>query len=348
MENRLTKEEMQRKIVYLNAIMAVLVIWIHTYNIEIYGIRPDSLFNGVVYHFEEYLHRFEEFCVPFFFMLSAYLFFVNYELTIETIKRKYVSRFKSLFIPYLIWNLVGFIYFAFMTHFPPIASRMNMEPVKLSPLTYLYSLWNVDYNGSLWYLRNLIIFVMLSPLIYLLVKNRGRLYIGVITLFLVALYIFLPTTPYLFDRYDRCIYYLIGAYIAVNHKDIIYRKNEKLGFGLLAACMLLNCYVTANEPLNFMRITLTIFAVWLLPMDRLMAKEPKWFLQISFFGYCIHTFILEVFEKLWLLVWGYSALAAILDYIIAPIVTMGLIVLIAGFVKKIMPKTWKVITGTRG
>lgn len=348
MDKCLSEAQMRRKIVYYNAIIAVLVIWIHTYNIGIYGITPTTPFNGLVYYFEEYLHRYEEFCVPFFFMLSAYLFFVNYELTLDKIKKKYASRFKSLFIPFLIWNFVGFAYFGFMTHFPPIASRMNMEPVDLSVKTYLNCLWTVDYNGSLWYLRNLIILVAISPIIYVLIKNYGKVYLGIITIALTAVYIFLPNTLYLYDRYDRCIYYFIGAYIAVNHKDFIYKKRDKLSLLLLACSLLMNCYFTENEIYAFIRITLTICAVWFLPFDKIWDKEPAWYMKISFFGYCIHTFILEIFEKAWLIIFGYNALGALLDYLLAPVVTVTIITGLAWMIKKVMPPVWRVITGDRG
>src|ERR671932_1197046 len=45
-------------------------------------------------------------CVHFFFILSGFLFFQNFNLSLNSYLEKLKSRFRTLLVPYLFWNLV--------------------------------------------------------------------------------------------------------------------------------------------------------------------------------------------------------------------------------------------------
>lgn len=66
-----------------------------------------------------------ETCVPFFFMISGYLFFRTYEST--KWKEKLNSRVKTFFVPYLIWNV---FYAIVMISLFKIGLVTNMQNVK--------------------------------------------------------------------------------------------------------------------------------------------------------------------------------------------------------------------------
>lgn len=342
------KTQFSRKIIYLSAILSILVVAIHTYNIGIYHIEPTSAFNAFVYYYEEYWHRYEEFCVPFFFILSGYLFYVNYSLIVSTIKKKYFSRFRTLFIPFILWNSIGYIFYALITHFPFTASKMNMTPVDLSVNGYLYAMWDSTYNGSLWYVRNLLILIAFSPIIYVLFKNYKKIPLGIFSLVFFMLYIFTPMHIFTYDRYDRNIYFFIGAYIAINHKDYLYQRRTKSSLSILLISLLMNFLPTTNEFMNFVRIIASVYAIWFLPIDALLEKEPKWYMKISFFVYCAHSIILETLEKIWLIIGGLQAISALADYLLMPFIAIMIITLGAKMIKVICPPMWNTLAGGRG
>ena len=110
-----------------------------------------------------------EVCVPLFFALSGYLFFHNAPGRPEFrwFGKKIRSRFFSLLIPYLIANVIawGCYYFA-LKEVPTLVSGYLADRWK-DPL---FVFWTGPVNLSLWFIRELIIAVLLSPLLYLLIR----------------------------------------------------------------------------------------------------------------------------------------------------------------------------------
>ena len=58
--------------------------------------------------------------VPLFFVISGFLFFYHCRFNCDVYKRKLRSRFKSLFMPFIIWNIIALLYS--MKCFLPILS----------------------------------------------------------------------------------------------------------------------------------------------------------------------------------------------------------------------------------
>jgi surface polysaccharide O-acyltransferase-like enzyme len=108
--------------------------------------------------------------VPLFFVISGYLFFRNVpeDPSSGWFWAKLRSRFMSLFIPFLIANCIAFvIYYATMQFFPSMISGFLGDRWK-DPL---FVLWEGPINLSLWFIRELIVVTILSPVIFLIVKH---------------------------------------------------------------------------------------------------------------------------------------------------------------------------------
>ena len=113
-----------------------------------------------------------EICVPLFFALSGYLFFRNTPEKPDTkwFWGKISSRFFTLVIPYLIANVVAWgCYFFALKEAPSMVSGFFGDNWK-DPL---FVFWKGPVNMSLWFIRELIVLVVLSPLVYLLVRYLG-------------------------------------------------------------------------------------------------------------------------------------------------------------------------------
>lgn len=108
-------------------------------------------------------------CVPLFFVLSGYLFFlkVPQKPDVSYFIGKLKKRVFSLLIPYVIANLIAFgCYWAAGRWFPMLVSgffgdRLN-DPI--------FVFWSGPVNLSLWFIRELIVCCLLSPLVWLLVR----------------------------------------------------------------------------------------------------------------------------------------------------------------------------------
>ena len=103
--------------------------------------------------------------MPAFFVMSGYLFFANVEqFNKEIFSQKIRRRIKTLLIPYIIWNL--------------------LMAVKLKTINLSF-FWT-PANMPLWFLRDLMIVSLLSPIIYIGVRRLGY---WVFVLLLPVLYI---------------------------------------------------------------------------------------------------------------------------------------------------------------
>ena len=123
-----------------------------------------------------------EVCVPLFYVISGYLYFRNAPLDPQPrwFLDKYKSRFFSLVIPYLIANVIawGCYYFAIKV-VPSMVSGFFGDNWK-DPV---FVFWTGPVNMSLWFIRELILVILVSPLIFLLVRYLrwwGVLALGVL------------------------------------------------------------------------------------------------------------------------------------------------------------------------
>lgn len=108
-------------------------------------------------------------CVPLFFVLSGYLFFLNAPQKPEAgyFLGKLKKRIYSLLIPYLIANVIAFAcYWAAKRYFPSLVSGFFGDNLK----NLIFVFWTGPVNLSLWFIRELIICCLLSPLVWLLVR----------------------------------------------------------------------------------------------------------------------------------------------------------------------------------
>lgn len=111
-------------------------------------------------------------CVPLFFVMSGYLFFWNTpeKPSVKWFRNKIQSRFFTLAIPYLIANIVAWLcYFLAIKEVPSMVSGFLGDNWK-NPL---FVFWAGPINLSLWFIRELMVVVLLSPLVYLIIRYTG-------------------------------------------------------------------------------------------------------------------------------------------------------------------------------
>ena len=76
----------------------------------IIGILTIHLYVGPVGYADKFFQTFivntwGHCCVPFMFIISGFLFFRNFNLSLNSYLEKLKSRFWTLLVPYLFWNL---------------------------------------------------------------------------------------------------------------------------------------------------------------------------------------------------------------------------------------------------
>ena len=103
--------------------------------------------------------------VPFFFLISGYLFFQHYENTLDSYKQKLKKRAKSLLVPYLLWNLIAFLIYAFAFDIIP-AEKFFQAFVSLPEKQ------KAPADGPLWFVQRLMFLCLFAPAIFVFAKKK--------------------------------------------------------------------------------------------------------------------------------------------------------------------------------
>lgn len=175
-----------KKVSIVSLLCAVLIVTMHTIN-NVSGKYINSPYTDSIL---QYVHWITHNAVKLFWMLSAVLFYRDY--TCSKIIDKYKSRFRSLVIPYISWNVISMLLFGIIGIVPSLSSQLNsLEPFTLTADNIFLGLFYHKYNMIFWFIFELILLVMLAPIIYLCLKNKR---IGII---IMALFYILKS--YIFD-----------------------------------------------------------------------------------------------------------------------------------------------------
>ena len=144
------------------------------------------------------------------------------------------------------------------------------------------------------------------------------------------------------------VYYALGAYLGINHSNMRSENNKKLAIaaavgvlGLLPIAV----FFAGNIIYNCIFMLAGWFALDLFSFS----GEIAWWMECTFFYYCAHDLILESIKKVFL-IWGgigRQPAAALFNYLVTPILTLGVLVGIAWIVKKYFRAIWGILNGGR-
>lgn len=281
--------------------------------------------------------------VPAFFLISGYLFFQNYKP--DMLLRKWKSRVFSLCIPYFIWNGIAYLYYAVICMVPGIKSSINNPVNGFSFLDLLREMALGEHNLVTWFLRCLVVYTIVTPLIYWIIKNK---YGAILTMIAV-----LVAITFVNKQVLNCwIFYLAGACLGIHGKTFMTAKFSKpvviCAFAYLILTGIVSMFFDTMQITVFSLLRLSqVIAIWICADFTADPEEPKWWFKISFFIYLSHVLVLESIEKTFLLLIGRSTVGAAIDFFAAPVLTLLILIALAYVLKKIKP-LWFVLTGGRG
>lgn len=285
--------------------------------------------------------------VPVFFAISGYLFFQNFSSPIKDFfENKIKKRVRTVLIPYLFWNIWGFILFS-LIQWGGAEYRMPVVENKLNGVLYAI-LVNPVGTYQLWFLRDLFVIVLLSPIIYIGIK-----YIKIF--FVLLLFPFWILGIQYFIQIESVFFFSLGAYIALVHKGLLEKKCAKKEIAIFQFCMwLLYCCVLTEYRYEYychcLGILWGIGSIWCLYDVLYHFIRGSFLLKnlagYSFFVYVAHEPLLTVIKKI-LLYMGHSSIWILLIYFIAPIITISICLTIGRILRKYTPKFYAFISGGR-
>lgn len=221
--------------------LAILVVFVHGFGAEINitelhagGLTGLAVYDYIRLFFSVVISRS---AVPVFFIISGYLLFLKVEKYDKAIYiSKLRKRLHGLVIPYVSWILL-FVLWILMFKLGGILlyDKPWMGIVDyFKENGYLHMFWDSSVWGEretwlgvkahnsgpvllpFWYMRDLIMMVIFSPVCYWLIKNIKLVFIA----FLFAIYVLDIRISYMSESFvDASLFFSLGAYFAIMKYD---------------------------------------------------------------------------------------------------------------------------------
>lgn len=355
MNTILISKDSSKKITLLQMFSGILVLYIHCNGAKSFGLDDTSIISNIC----NYFTRGTSFCcVSVFALISGFLFYYSLmqnDFSIDFYKGKLKSRVKSLLVPYIFWNIVGMLYIIFLTYTPIRQYIGGTDLFEYSLKNILEGVFLYKYNGYLWYLAYLMRYVIFSPIIYFLLKNKylAPIYLAICFFAGVFNFDFLP--EFLQETgFNTLFFFSLGAYFAINKPNVVNMRVSKNSSIISGVLYLVICYinlVVSNNTIAMVLRVLAVICLWFV-FDAFVGVEIKDIMKLSFFVYLTHGYILTAFSKVFCFVYlktGLnSSLGALINTFVIPIVVYFILCMIGLTIKKYTPKLWNIISGGRG
>lgn len=386
------KNEQQSQVIkFLRFPLAILVIFIHVNPqnsplfIPIQSINIDEFnLNSLYSIIAKSGTYFCNIAVPFFFFTSGYFFFYKTKnWSLSTYKQKIQKRSKTLLLPYIAWNLLAFFFLIasklggiilFSKSWNELSSFLSSYDTLQSWLDIFWSqttwregstnllgmstqMWG-PFLLPLWFLRDLIIITILSPLIYFFIKRLKFSFI----FFLGIGYIFtICTLPGI--SIISVFFFSFGAYLSLNKKNLIsYFEEQKKFYWIITPLCLILCIVFDSK--SYVSIFNALYCIsalgflFCITPRLLTSKHLRVYPHLAntcFFIYALHTMVIFKFSIIGFVCYVTNflfkaeeyAIGAILRYLISPFICAIICLAIFLLLKKYIPSLLNILTGDR-
>ena len=331
---------LSQKLKVLSFIAIIFVVFIHSTILNIESYRT-------FYHTQAFLRTFWNAFFPLFFSISGYLFFKGFNGTKTEFIYKFKSRFKTLVIPYIFWNIAFLALILFMKYNPLTSNFINSDFREL----FSYNVWGwlnyvfvMPVAFHLWFVRDLILIVFFSPVIWYLCFKMWYLFIaGLITAHIYGLPVVGSIIPF-----------AIGAVLALHKINIEKSIPNYLLSVIFIITIISGIFQTSfieSKKLLFITNWLPFLLIWF-GNDYLYRKGIQFnflknFIAYTFFIYVFHEPTLNIFKKVILMFGKGEEWSVWLSYFISPLLLVFLAVFVAKLLLKINSDFYKIITGGR-
>ena len=334
--------------------MAVAVVVLHQGSDSIVG--ATGALRCLCVFFSEGICRL---AVPLFFFVSGYLFFNNLNDWSWTAWRvKIRHRVKSLFIPYFLWNSIAFLVFwGFSFH---LGNGMSFCQY-FHKVGGVQLFWNtgsgIPFGGTvfpldspLWFIRDLMVYTLLTPVIYTFIKGMG------LTGYVVVLGIFVIVSGLIPEGF---VFFLTGSVLQINGKNIVrIIWDKRIFFYTFASVFLIALLITSGYSQywsRFFKILFLFFGIGasFCVMASLILKDlirnHSFLVRSSFFIFASHRILIH--QSLVSPLVNHILPSSIgwdcLEFFITPAIVVLFCLGLFALMELVLPRTTKTLIGER-
>jgi len=345
-------EYTSHKLRVLSALSILLVLYIHMFYVAPSDMKVLGFVQSLTYG------AICRIAVPMFFVISGFFMFYSIPNGIRSFGPKIRKRIRTLLIPYVIVNTLTFAFYLSLSvicdYIPAIDAIVNFDVLTsvkdqsvIDTLKLVYVSPPIAYQ--LWFIRDLMIFVLFSPLLWLIFKLIPINNISRIVVFAIL------TILILIVGYDEnsILWFIAGAFAAYARIDVSHVfKSPRIPIisfiTLMILCLTFAAGIHFRNMISLIAI-IGIITLWTgydmfpsISRSQFIAKCTRY----TFFVYLFHEPLLKIIKKIPLL-FSSSELNMTISYITIPLVFFFIIVKFGQFLKKTIPSFYALYTGGR-
>lgn len=352
-------ETLSKTITFLRFPLIVAVVLIH---VELTGVVIDGnimvrdgqfpIYDTVYHIITQEIARL---AVPLFFFISGFLFFYRTEFSMKAYGQKLKKRVRTLLIPYLFWNAAALMAFVLTQYFMPSLTSGTKIPIADYGLSdYLNSFWTEPASPQFWFIRDLMVIVLFTPLLYYLLKF-GKAYVVAA---LGVLWVLESQTDVQHSATFAFFFFSFGAWFSINKRNFtIYfssiRKLLTFIYPVLIAASTLLWFFSIDDLQIVHNIGIIAGLMFVVSWSAHGINTGKirangFLADCSFFIYAYHYlpafFVVKCYLKL---LRPASELAMLAGYLLIPVIIICLGIVIYAILKRYLPTFTSFITGGR-
>lgn len=320
--------------------------------------------------------------VPTFFLVSGYFFFKGLETwNVSVWKQKLRKRSKTLLLPYILWNFVAFAgfvvtrcagHFVKGNDFVNLVDSLNergwlrifwdrclMGPVRADNI----NIWGyvvqsgTPMNEPCWFLRDLMVVLLFTPVVYFLIREIGRIFILLIgTLFVIDLWI-----PFSGFSSVSFFFFSLGSWLYLEKHNLLEMSGKYVVLqNVLSVVLLIVASVSFGTNEWLYTVSSRLFLLAAIPsliclVSSVTQSSPRlesFLLSLSsssFFIYVIHTvLIVDVVCFAFLSVFGKdNYVISSVGIVISTMIVYTICYFVFIFMNRFMPRIAGLLTGNR-
>lgn len=332
-EGCMSETYFSKKVTFFNVALTLLIVLLHAKTPERWGLEL-TMDYPLIY----LVSTLCQISIPLFFFISGLLFYRN--CSFSCLRQKLRSRARSLLVPYLLWNIIYVSIYFVLTHISFTHGVMNMGEALNSPREILVAVINSRFS-VLWFIKDLLVFTVLSPLILVVLRNAWFSALCLCVLIVLSLTIdtgyesLLKWAPIYFQGAMLGHWgFKDGEYLSFDRIIKTQKAQSMCSVAIILTLTVLFGVTVADESaISLFRLSSPIL-LWILCdfifQDFIINKfHVKAWMKYTFFIYCTHKFILDVMQKICVITLPPSHLVLNIVFMLTPALTIPLIVVVA-------------------
>lgn len=340
------------RITLLRFPMIVLVVIIHAYDIQVAG-QATPFLDFIRNLFSQGVARI---AVPAFFLMSGYLFFAATPLTAERYVSNLRTRLRTLFVPFVLWNLMSLAIFAAAQASPITSvffSGQNALIASYSPFDYAAAILGIGRHPiayQFWFVRDLMVLVLFTPLLFLALKLVPRIVLVVLTACWLA-----DVLPLAASEVEATLFFSLGAFVGMRRVSLFALDHfGRWMVALYVPLVLIDALLQSggnSAALHHVSVAVGLGAAMYLSravaMREALRAPVVALAASSFFVYAAHEPLLTILRKVSVHVTHPSQGGAIVLYIALPVFLVAALVFMHRLLLQRLPGITRILCGGR-